>query len=434
MLLTPLEQFQVISFFSSNFFRLDFSLTNVFFVGFLAVLCLLSVASSSSEYSGRFLLIPNNWQTLFSLLHETAVSLVSDNTNKEGEQYPLFQTFTLGVFCFSVILLQDFGFPLMQSSPIALCCDQELSALVSSTPTEINPHSTNTTINKWDTFATGKCLDMEMVERVRCTNLDDRGANVEIPHYEVKLQSGQLYIPSDTRSEMEGYCADLEREGIFPHDSLEEVCFNLSEEKLTALGTSLSFLKAPILISAAQDSFFWSSLIDVYSSTPKELLHVNGMPLNISHANFVLSEILKDFQTHYWVREYGGAIFTFTENATNLVRFQHFLGTAPLLELTNGCLQINGGVRISDMLLEMEFSHRSLGQVITGHEPFPLVNNSWMSFRDQDIFELLNNPEVWGENYQPDNSYLRNRPRVYGFPDRWVFDSNNRDFFRDFSR
>lgn len=111
MLLTPLEQFQVISFFPSNFFRLDFSLTNVFFVGLLAVLCLLSVASLSSEYSGRFLLIPNNWQTLFDILNETVVSLVYDNTNKEGEKYfPFVSSLFLTIVSANLIGLIPYSF------------------------------------------------------------------------------------------------------------------------------------------------------------------------------------------------------------------------------------------------------------------------------------------------------------------------------------
>ena len=88
MLLTPLEQFQIISLFSVKLFCLDFSLTNMLLINFL-VLFLVSISvnfSTSSEFSS-FFLIPNNWQLLLESIYDVVAQLVFDNLNEEGEKY-----------------------------------------------------------------------------------------------------------------------------------------------------------------------------------------------------------------------------------------------------------------------------------------------------------------------------------------------------------
>lgn len=92
MLLTPLEQFQIISIFSIKLFCLDFSLTNMLFINIL-VLFIFSLivyfSSSEANYLGKisFFIIPNVWQCFIELLYEVAAQLVFDNLNKEGEKY-----------------------------------------------------------------------------------------------------------------------------------------------------------------------------------------------------------------------------------------------------------------------------------------------------------------------------------------------------------
>lgn len=92
MLLTPLEQFQIISLFSLKIFCLDFSITNMLLVNFI-VLALFSFIifsiSSNTNYLGEisFFLIPNNWQVLIEMLYETISQLLFDNLNNEGEKY-----------------------------------------------------------------------------------------------------------------------------------------------------------------------------------------------------------------------------------------------------------------------------------------------------------------------------------------------------------
>ena len=90
MLLTPLEQFQIISLFSVKLFCLDFSLTNMLFINII-VLFLVSVSVNfSTSNSGKissFFLIPNNWQLLLETVYEVVSQLVFDNLNEEGEKY-----------------------------------------------------------------------------------------------------------------------------------------------------------------------------------------------------------------------------------------------------------------------------------------------------------------------------------------------------------
>jgi len=92
MLLTPLEQFQIISLFSLKLFCLDFSITNMLLVNFIVLILfsfIISSISSNTNYVGEvsFFLIPNNWQVLIEMLYETISQLLFDNLNDEGEKY-----------------------------------------------------------------------------------------------------------------------------------------------------------------------------------------------------------------------------------------------------------------------------------------------------------------------------------------------------------
>ena len=91
MLLTPLEQFQIISIFSVKVFCLDFSITNMLFINML-VLGLFSFlvycfSSSNDEGNSSFFFIPNVWQILIEGVYEVVAQLVFDNLNEEGEKY-----------------------------------------------------------------------------------------------------------------------------------------------------------------------------------------------------------------------------------------------------------------------------------------------------------------------------------------------------------
>ena len=92
MLLTPLEQFQIISLFSIKLFCLDFSLTNMLFINIITLLIFISIVfcfSGNVDSLGEtsFYLMPNSWQVLVEITYETAAQLVFDNLNVEGEKY-----------------------------------------------------------------------------------------------------------------------------------------------------------------------------------------------------------------------------------------------------------------------------------------------------------------------------------------------------------
>jgi ATP synthase subunit 6 len=86
MLLTPLEQFQIISLFSIKLFCFDFSFTNLFLISLLVLIFLNGLIYFSSK-NNSFFFIPHNWQTLIEILSETSSSLLYDNINEEGEKY-----------------------------------------------------------------------------------------------------------------------------------------------------------------------------------------------------------------------------------------------------------------------------------------------------------------------------------------------------------
>jgi len=86
MLLTPLEQFQIISLFSIELFCFDFSFTNLFLISLLVLIFLNGLIYFSSK-NNSFFFIPHNWQTLIEILNETVSSLLYDNINEEGEKY-----------------------------------------------------------------------------------------------------------------------------------------------------------------------------------------------------------------------------------------------------------------------------------------------------------------------------------------------------------
>lgn len=92
MLLTPLEQFQIISLLPINFLNIDFSITNLFLINIVTLLFFSSVVyffSSNTNYNGfnTFYLVPSTWQTLVEIVYDTASQLLFDNINLEGEKY-----------------------------------------------------------------------------------------------------------------------------------------------------------------------------------------------------------------------------------------------------------------------------------------------------------------------------------------------------------
>nr|YP_010131926.1 ATP synthase F0 subunit a [Odontella regia]QQD79305.1 ATP synthase F0 subunit a [Odontella regia] len=88
MILTPLEQFQIISIFPVKLFCLDFSITNLVLINSLVIFIYVFIISSiSTTKDAAFYIIPNNWQILIESIFETVSQLLYDNINAEGEKY-----------------------------------------------------------------------------------------------------------------------------------------------------------------------------------------------------------------------------------------------------------------------------------------------------------------------------------------------------------
>lgn len=86
MLLTPLEQFQIISLVPITLFGFDFSFTNLFLISLLVLIFLNGLIFFSSK-DNSFFFIPHTWQILVEILNETISSLLYDNLNEEGEKF-----------------------------------------------------------------------------------------------------------------------------------------------------------------------------------------------------------------------------------------------------------------------------------------------------------------------------------------------------------
>ena len=85
MLLTPLEQFQVISLFSITLLNLDFSFTNVLLINFLTLLFFINIVfffSADTNYLEKtpFYLIPNAWQVLIETIYDVVSQLLFDRS------------------------------------------------------------------------------------------------------------------------------------------------------------------------------------------------------------------------------------------------------------------------------------------------------------------------------------------------------------------
>lgn len=93
MILSPLEQFEIVSLFSLNLYKFDFSATNLLLINVFSLFLFANIIfffSSSDKFylkSFSFFFIPNNWQILIEKLYEIVLKLLFDNINFEGEKY-----------------------------------------------------------------------------------------------------------------------------------------------------------------------------------------------------------------------------------------------------------------------------------------------------------------------------------------------------------
>ena len=92
MILSPLEQFEIISILPIQILCFDFSITNSLLISILTLAIFSNMVfffSSNENYLNKvpFFFIPNNWQMLIEALYEVVSKLVFDNVSLEGEKY-----------------------------------------------------------------------------------------------------------------------------------------------------------------------------------------------------------------------------------------------------------------------------------------------------------------------------------------------------------
>ena len=87
MLITPLEQFQIISIFTFKLFCLDFSFTNLFLISLISFFGFSFVVTALLAKDNTFHIIPNTWQVLIETVYEVISQLLFDNINQKGEKY-----------------------------------------------------------------------------------------------------------------------------------------------------------------------------------------------------------------------------------------------------------------------------------------------------------------------------------------------------------
>lgn len=116
MLLTPLEQFQIISLFSIKVFCLDFSITNLVLIN-LVILVFYSLIVYSFSFKTTYLnettfyFIPSNWQILLETIYDVVSQLLFDNINSEGEKYfPFISTLFTFILFSNLIGLIPYSF------------------------------------------------------------------------------------------------------------------------------------------------------------------------------------------------------------------------------------------------------------------------------------------------------------------------------------
>lgn len=111
MLITPLEQFQILSLFSFKLFCLDFSFTNLFLINIIVLFFFYFSISFFITNKNTFFIVPNNWQLLFETVYEIISQLLFDNINKKGEKYfPIISVYFFFILLTNLIGLIPYSF------------------------------------------------------------------------------------------------------------------------------------------------------------------------------------------------------------------------------------------------------------------------------------------------------------------------------------
>jgi F-type H+-transporting ATPase subunit a len=107
LILSPLEQFQIVSLFSIKLGKLDFSITNALLISIITLICFSSIiylSSSNKNLTNKtsFFFVPNPWQILIESIYELITQLISDLISVRSERY-----FTFISVLFTYILFHN---------------------------------------------------------------------------------------------------------------------------------------------------------------------------------------------------------------------------------------------------------------------------------------------------------------------------------------
>jgi len=109
LLLSPLEQFQILSLVTIEIFGFDFSITNALLVNILAFLCFSGTiyffsSNKNSLNKSSFFFIPNPWQVVFESVYEVVSQLVFDLVSTGSEKYFPFITVIFSFILFNNLI------------------------------------------------------------------------------------------------------------------------------------------------------------------------------------------------------------------------------------------------------------------------------------------------------------------------------------------
>jgi ATP synthase subunit 6 len=109
LILSPLEQFQILSLATIEIFGFDFSITNALLVNLLAFICFsgtLHFASSNNNIinESSFFFIPNPWQIIVESIYEIVSQLVFDLVSSGSEKYFPFITVIFSFILFNNLI------------------------------------------------------------------------------------------------------------------------------------------------------------------------------------------------------------------------------------------------------------------------------------------------------------------------------------------
>lgn len=109
LILSPLEQFQILSLITIKLFGFDFSITNALLVNILALICVIGTVylfSSNANYANQtsFFFIPNPWQAIFESTYEVVSQLVFDLITTGSEKYFPFITVIFSFILFNNLI------------------------------------------------------------------------------------------------------------------------------------------------------------------------------------------------------------------------------------------------------------------------------------------------------------------------------------------